>query len=357
MTSKSRTERQGLKSVPQTLQELSWTNLSKQRNIADPTLICNCDSTPTSPRLAKDEEYANAVLNKWRADILSENDAQVVDTIGAPLIYNRKSDGSKLNGYLVMRSNMLGLVDTIQGEKVPAVLLFHTGAGPQDISLRWKADMLARDPIWGPSGCIVLIADLVSDDTGWTWDDRSKYDLVRKELLAATKKEGDKHAHRWKLRETIDAALDALTSIDKVDSERICAMGFCLGGHPVIELGRMNRPGVRSLITFHGVFDGTAVNSEFEAESNIESPEKRVLICNGASDPFVSDSDLEASRKTFEYNGWKVEILNLEGVKHGFTNPAQDCNPSESFAYNDDAAKISWSSTIDLLKEVMFDKK
>ena len=96
--------------------------------------------------------------------------------------------------------------------------------------------------------------------------------------------------------------------------------------------------------------------SDVRSEGDDEYQNKRVLIFNGASDPYVGDSDLEAARKTFEHYGWKVDVLNLEGVKHGFTNPAQDCNPNEAFAYNDDAARSSWSSTINLLKEVMVDK-
>ena len=54
--------------------------------------------------------------------IEAENNAQV-GTIGDPMLYNWKSDGSKLNGYLVMLSNIL------PGRKVPDVLQFYTGAG------------------------------------------------------------------------------------------------------------------------------------------------------------------------------------------------------------------------------------
>lgn len=335
-----------------TLHELQWTSLDQTRHQSSPQSLCQSDAI-SSPQLAKDEDYAQAIIHQWRTDVTHDVDA----TVGAPFSYIRTSDDTTLHGYLVMRSKVLKntlVPPSNEHNKLPTIILFHTGAGPQDVSLRWKADLLARNPIWGPKGCIVLIADLLSDSTGWTWTERSKYDKVRTELLSCTTKEGQ--TQRWKLRESIDAALDALVELDLVDEERIAALGFCLGGHPILELGRMNRPGVQALVTFHGVFDGMEWNPKCELPDK-QQDGKKVLICNGKSDPFVKDSQLEAARNTFETNGWKVELLNLDGVKHGFTNPAQDYNPSEAFAYDEGAAQTSWLKTIDLLKERMVDDK
>ena len=53
-------------------------------------------------------------------------------------------------------------------------------------------------------------------------------------------------------------SIGALSSQPGVDPRRIGALGFCLEGHPILELARMRRaldPKVRVMAT-HGVFDG-----------------------------------------------------------------------------------------------------
>jgi hypothetical protein len=117
----------------------------------------------------------------------------------ATICYLRQSDDTCLSGCIVMNSNLLNDDDNkvkktmttsaTMSERtsiltpVPAVIIFHTGAGLQEIFLRWKADMTARDEMWGENGCIVFIADTVSDSTGWTWTDRDRYDTARKDAL------------------------------------------------------------------------------------------------------------------------------------------------------------------------------
>ena len=364
---------------------LEWTSIDSFRETSLPSDLCPENPSVSHPRLAKDTMYAKAVLEAWKKDIAqsqlaskSNLDDATVNTIGARLEYTRKSDGASLNGYVVIRSNLLN--DANGNRKntvpvhVPAIMLFHTGAGPQDVFLRWKADMIARDEIWGDNGCVVLIADIVSDSSGWTWSDRERYDSTRKDLLQRStgdtcaithgnNSNGDETkdvtavttatAQRWKLRETISAALDALGRINQVDNQRIGAMGWCMGGHPILELGRMKINGVNALITFHGVFDGIT-DDPADKSKDTEQKEKgavdRVLICNGKSDPFVSQENLEIGRKTFETNSWDIEVLNFDNVKHGFTNPAQDFNPSDAFAFNEEAASTSWEATKKLLE-------
>ena len=165
-----------------------------------------------------------------------------------------------------------------------------------------------------------------------------------------------------------------LRNIKEVDEERIAAMGWCMGGHPILELSRMNVRGVKALVTFHGVFDGI-VEEDTETskddhdhddhdndhddmnistgrdDENNKSNQKCALICNGMSDPFVSLENLDVGKRTFEKNLWETKVLNFENVKHGFTNPAQDYNPSEAFGYNDDAAKASWEAAKNLLRK------
>ena len=111
----------------------------------------------------------------------------------------------------------------------------------EDIFLRWKADSLVAQ-----TGCVVLIADILGDETGWAWHDREKYGTVRKKVLLP-----DENGERKQLGNRVQAAIDTISTQHGVDKDRIGVMGFCLGGHPVLELARMKNPSVKTLVTFH----------------------------------------------------------------------------------------------------------
>jgi dienelactone hydrolase len=195
-----------------------------------------------------------------------------------------------------------------------------------------------------PEGCVVLIADILSDDSGWAWNpDRSKYDAARQHVL-----EADGQGTRRRLRNRIEAALAELSSFPNVDSSRLGAMGWCLGGQSILEMARMKSSGVKAMVTFHGVFDGAPPPTNVDREE--EGQGCQILVCNGEQDPFVSKESLDNAIQTMEQFGHKVTLLQLEGAKHGFSSPAQDFNPNIAFGYNEQAAVKSWSATLDLLK-------
>jgi hypothetical protein len=104
------------------------------------------------------------------------------------------------------------------------------------------------------TGCVVLIADLLGDETGWAWRDRVRDDGVRDRAFVP---DGD--GRRGMLAGRVRTSIDALSSQPGVDPRRIGALGFCLGEHPILELARMRRttdPKARVMATFHGLFDG-----------------------------------------------------------------------------------------------------
>lgn len=132
-----------------------------------------------------------------------------------------------------------------------------------------------------------------------------------------------------------------------VDPERVVVMGFCLGGHPVLELARLRLPSIRAMATFHGVFDRVRELSTIETKAEARC---RVLVCTGEDDPFVPDEDLVGAMDAFRSLGCQTSAMKFAETRHGFTNPAQDYNPSEAFAYDDEANKISWSAALSLFK-------
>ena len=333
-----------------TLKELDWASLRILRESKSPSQLCPDNPTSVNPRLAKDVPYAQVVLDTWKEDVKSNGKLNNLDTMGARLSYTRQSDGSKFSGYIVVNENLIHELD-IEKKNVPVIILYHTAAGPCDIFLMHKADIIVRDEIWGANGCIVFIADMLSDEIGWTWTNRDKYEEIKHELFQRTKRNGEKNAKRWKLRETIESILHTLKSFDEVNSDKIGAMGWCLGGHSILEMGRMNVDGVKALVTFHGVFDGINEHEHFSPKS--EAYGKGALICNGLCDPFISKESFDSGVETLQANFWEVEVLQFESVKHGFTNPAQDLNPNDSFAFDKEAATNSWKKSIELIKKYL----
>mmetsp|Transcript_35077 Transcript_35077/g.84666 ORF Transcript_35077/g.84666 Transcript_35077/m.84666 type:complete len:393 (-) Transcript_35077:831-2009(-) len=315
----------------------------------EPSNLCK-EGEDGEPQVAKDEAYASAVTKAWR-DELDKRSSCNGGSVCSPLVYECKSDGdgSSLHGYIYRRSYIH------QGSKdeksLPGVVLFHTGAGPQDIFLRWKADSLVNErEVFGNKGCVVLIADILGDSSGWAWRDREKYANVRKSVLVP-----DEDGERKRLTGRIRSAIDALSSQPGVDPERIGAMGFCLGGHAILELARIKDPSVKAMATFHGVFDGvrklSAIESNIGAENTVV--DCNVLVCTGEDDPFVPSEDLDAAMKMFDDLGYRNSIMKFERTRHGFTNPAQDFNPSDAFAYSEDACTSAWSAALSRLKSTI----
>jgi dienelactone hydrolase len=327
------------------LKDTIWTPLQILRDTQDPSTLCI--STSKSPRLAKDEPYASAVLKAWR-DESKTWPSNHSESVGAPFAYQRKEDGAMFNGYLVAPASKVNNTAAAQIETIPVVILFHTGAGPQDIFLKWKADALVQK-----LQCAVFIADIISDGEGYAWSDRKRYEAARIDVLTAYEEKGQ--IARWKLRQTISAALDFLRGIDFVDADKMAGVGWCMGGHPILELGLMQEACVKSLVSYHGVLDGVKDHLDKPSiDSKLIGDRTRVLICNGEQDPFVSQQEVEVAKKILESSqGCIVHIMNFNGVKHGFTNPAQDFNPSDEFAYDENAANLSWEATLNLLRETI----
>jgi dienelactone hydrolase len=385
------------------------------------------------PRLAKDKEYALSILDQWEQDDSEwimikqqqqqqrqqqqrDNDYTAKTALLSGAEYRRikyyahtiddsrtsshSSDRSiPLFGTLVRRSfdatssNEANNQLTSTSSRVPGILLFHTGAGPHDIFLLYKAASIVNS-ISQPfttnshslddhhdgdgSSVVVLIADLISDESGWSWEtNRTHFDRVRQHVfdttatttIASTTNTGTiEDRHHPILRSRLQAAINVIQSVQlssnvQVDPTRIAALGWCLGGHAILELSRMRPLGMRSMITFHGVFDGSPAPpkrsnypEQLSNNSTSTSPTNyrcEILVCNGASDPFVSGSMLSNAIDTFTVQGHIVSLLQLQGAKHGFTNPAQQYNPNVAFDYHQDAANKAWKQSIGLLARTL----
>jgi len=305
---------------------MDWSPLAQDRLEVEPQELVD-----TIPQLAKDVDYARAIQNAWKKELCSDFESESI-----PHIY-QDIDGNDCYGQLIR----IKRGDLEPSSSVPGVIFFHTGAGPHDIFLHWKADSLVTDMDIFADGCVVLVADILSDDSGWAWSpDRTKYNKARKEVLKL------ENGVRPNLQSKISAAIGAIKGIPGVDSNRLAAMGWCLGGHCILEMARINPKGINAMITFHGVFDGIPPPQD----AIKDAAGCKILVCNGAEDMFVPSSSLQNAILTMKQNNHQVSLLNLAEAKHGFTNPAQDSNPDKAFSYNLDVAQTAWSSAKELLR-------
>jgi dienelactone hydrolase len=301
---------------------------------------CFDEPTVEGRRIAKDKEYLDSVLQIWSQEGGSSHSIETK----AIQYFSRddKSNHRPLCGHLLRRKSRATDDSSRKVQSLPAILLFHTAAGPQDVFLYYKADVLLQN-----LDCVVMICDIMSDGDGWGWDsNRTRYSEVRQSLM-------DHGAQLLKAR--VLAAVQAMireADPISVDSRRISAMGWCLGGQPILELARLNAENpdfsVSAMITFHGVFarSGALVPAPVATESDGKS---RMLICNGAEDPFVAPTDLAGATEYFQASGFEVETLQLEKAKHGFTNPAQDFNTNPAFGFSKEGAAMAWNKAMELL--------
>ena len=320
---------------------MEWTSL-------DPFMFDSKTPSYLGRKWFKDDAYQDAVLNAWSQE---KNDRdETIQVEMSPIDY-RDRQGTRLYGHCVRRK------DQASKKTMPGLLLFHTGAGPQDMFLLWKAESLVTNSDVFPDGCVVLICDILSDEPGWAWNpDRTRYNQARDELFAGRLPDGVRPV----LLDRVTAAYETLLNIPEIDSERIAALGWCLGGHPILELGRLiqkvSSVQIKGLITFHGVFDGvkpssltTATTTTTTIQEDDSSSATQVLICNGSRDPFVKSSDLDAAVATLQAHGHTVRVLPVD-AKHGFTNPAQDFSDNPAFRFDESAAATAWTETLKLLK-------
>ena len=325
----------------------------------DPSSFPSPVSEKDGFRYAKDDEYLAAVLGSWEQDIATQESSPPQKVETSPWIYH-DDQGTPLYGHIVrpFTSNDSSVDASI---KLPGILLFHTAAGPQDVFLFQKAAQLASSDL----GCVVFICDVLSDQDGWAWTpngDRTKFNTLKEELL---------QENASLMRSRVKAAVLSLINNSElgVDPKRLASLGWCFGAQPILELTNLQYQqddetaekesealafSVTVLISYHGVYrrDSSDVQglSTSKTESQDGNSEREVLICTGKSDPFVAPEDLAFARASMENQNFAVRIMEFDGAKHGFTNPAQDFNSNPAFQYNEAAATQSWDASMALLR-------
>ncbi len=228
------------------------------------------------------------------------------------------TDSTNLKGYIAYDANAK--------EKQPGVLIVHEWWGHNDY-VRQRADMLAE------LGYTAMAVDMYGDGKLADHpDDAGKFAMsVMTNLPEATAR--------------FDAAMELLKSHASVDREKIAAIGYCFGGSVVLTMANSGAD-LDAVAAFHsGVQLPVMPNDKLKA---------KVLVCNGAEDPFINPESVVAFTTAMDSIGAPYNYVAYPGVKHSFTSKEADAN-GEKFglplAYDAEADEKSWASLQELFAE------
>ena len=218
--------------------------------------------------------------------------------------------------------------DAIEGKR-PGVLVVHEWWG-QNAYVRHRADMLAK------LGYVALAVDMYGD--GRVAEHPSDASTFASEV----RENMDVGERRFR------SALEVLVSQPDVESDRIGAIGFCFGGGVVLEMARRGLP-LAGVVSFHGNLSGLSPVKPGAVKA-------RVLVLNGADDPFIKPDQIVTFKQAMDAAGARYRIISYVGAKHAFTNP--DANEygrkfNLPFAYHAVADVRSWEAMRSLFETVL----
>ncbi len=233
---------------------------------------------------------------------------------GEEVTYNTKE--TAMIGYLAFDENMEG--------KRPGVIVIHEWWGHNDY-VRERADMLAE------LGYTALAVDMYGDGRQAAHpEDAGKFSgMVMSNMDEAQAR--------------FEAALKILKDHPSVDTSSLAAIGYCFGGSVALTMANAGMP-LDAVAAFH-----SGVQLPIMPGENLKA---KVLVCNGADDPFVSAESVSAFTEAMEQVNADYKYIAYEGAVHAFTSKGADSLGTKfglPLAYNQEADEKSWAELQELL--------
>lgn len=110
------------------------------------------------------------------------------------------------------------------------------------------------------------------------------------------------------------AARDQLVKQASVNPQQIGAVGYCFGGAVVVNMARAGA----DLAAVAGYHASLGLNTPAPAPGTVKA---KILILNGADDPFVKREQYDALKKDFDAAKADYRVIEYPGAVHAFTNP------------------------------------
>lgn len=248
-------------------------------------------------------------------DTISQEPA--MDLTGEEVTY--QTDSTVMKGYIAYDKNQEG--------KVPGIIVIHEWWGHNDY-VRKRADMLAE------MGYVALAVDMYGDGKQAEHpQDASKFSSRVMGNIDVAKAR-------------FDQALATLKANEKVDPEKIAAIGYCFGGSVALTMANAGYD-LDAVAAFHSGLQLPVMPQE--------GMKAKILVCNGAADPFITAEQVAAFTAAMDSANANYEYIAYDSAVHAFTSPGAD-EMGQKFdlplAYNAEADSASWEELKELFSEV-----
>jgi dienelactone hydrolase len=243
-----------------------------------------------------------------------------------PLAYEQA--GVKLEGWLAYDDARTA------GGRLPGVLVVHEWWGLNDY-VRGRAEQIAK------LGYVAFALDMYGQG------------VVTTDAKKATELSTPFYGQPL-MAERAQAGLDQLLKTGLVDPARVAAIGYCFGGSTVQALAYSGAP-LAGIVSFHGGL--IPVPADAAAKNKA-----RILVCQGAVDPFVPKESRDAFTKAMDDGKFDYQFISYAGAVHAFTNPDADKvaaanGLSGKIGYNAAADRRSWMHMQGFLGEIFAPKQ
>lgn len=227
---------------------------------------------------------------------------------------------TKLTGYLAYD-------DALEGKR-PGVIVVHEWWGLNDYA-RQRARMLAE------LGYVAFAVDMYGDNRvtehaadakGWVTQITENVDAWRRRALLG---------------------LDVLRHNQRVNPDKLAAIGYCFGGATVMQMAYAGAD-LDGVVSFHGSLPPAPADSQTPIRA-------RILAASGYADAFVPAEQVRAFEESLAAVGADWQLIVYGNARHGFTNPNAAQYGIENIAYDERADKDSWALMQAFLKEVLSD--
>ena len=265
-------------------------------------LILSCKQNQSEKETTAEEKQTETVVEK------------PVKVKGEQVNYT--SDSLNMKGYVAFNEN--------SEEKRPGIIVVHEWWGHNDY-VRQRADMLAE------LGYVAMAVDMYGDGKLAAHpDDAGKFAMsVMGNIDSATNR--------------FNAALEMLKAHPSVDPNKIAAIGYCFGGSVALTMANAGLD-LDAVAAFHsGVQLPVMPSDKLKA---------KVLVCNGAEDPFIPAESVENYKKAMDSLKADYKYIAYENATHSFTSKAADSIGKQfnlPLAYQKEADEKSWQELQELL--------
>jgi len=267
--------------------------------------------------------FLAACVNPAQENANTDNQAEPKEEIvevnitGEEVTYS--TDTTEMKGFIAFNKAQAG--------KRPGILVVHEWWGHNDYT-RKRAQMLAE------LGYVALAVDMYGDGKQAQHpSDAGKFSgMVMKNEEMAVKR--------------FNAAYELLANHPEVNSEKISAIGYCFGGSVIQNMANMGAD-LDGIAAFHsGVQVPNPPSEKLDA---------KVLIQNGADDPFVPAESVQTFKSAMDSLNADYEYISYPGVVHAYTNPGAT-ELGEKFdlplKYDQEADTKSWEKLQSFLNEL-----